>query len=140
MEAIRMYDRRVAMLFEIGIDTSHVTAQATFRQRDMDSLSQTELAVMAAEESGTRADGMTLNTIPADAAQQLTPAAGSAVRTQHPWRTSLTSRSQLCMALTCDCLPPVFVPSVSDNPPIMSSASRSLNRPQRASDLRFRAV
>ncbi|MFD9337629.1 phosphopantetheine-binding protein [Streptomyces sp. NPDC060028] len=71
----RMYDRLVAMLFEIGIDTSHVTAQTTFRQLDMDSLSLTELAVMAAEKSGTRADGMTLDTTLAEAAQQPTPAA-----------------------------------------------------------------
>ncbi|MEV7524365.1 phosphopantetheine-binding protein [Streptomyces sp. NPDC091371] len=70
-----MFDRLVAMLFEIGIDTSHVTAQTTFRQLDMDSLSLTELAVMAAEEADARADGMTLDTTLAQAAAQLTHAA-----------------------------------------------------------------
>lgn len=70
-----MFDKLVAMLFEIGIDTSRVTAQTTFRQLNMDSLSLTELAVMAAEETGTRADAMTLDTTVAEAAQQLAHAA-----------------------------------------------------------------
>jgi acyl carrier protein len=72
-----MFDKLIAMLFEIGIDTSHVTAQTTFRQLEMDSLSLTELAVIAAEETGARADGMTLDTTLAQAAQQLTHTAQS---------------------------------------------------------------
>ncbi|MFJ6798900.1 acyl carrier protein [Streptomyces sp. NPDC091268] len=70
-----MFDKLVAMLFEIGIDTSRVTAQTTFRQLEMDSLSLTELAVIASEETGARADGMTLDTTLTEAAQQLTHAA-----------------------------------------------------------------
>ncbi len=70
-----MFDKLVAMLFEIGIDTSHVTAQTTFRQLEMDSLSLTELAVIAAEGGGAGADGMTLDTTLDEAAQQLAHAA-----------------------------------------------------------------
>ncbi|MFD9516823.1 acyl carrier protein [Streptomyces sp. NPDC059979] len=70
-----MYDRLVAMLLDIGIDTSHATPHTTFRQLEMDSLSLTELAVMAAEESDAPADSMTLDTTLAHAAEQLTYAA-----------------------------------------------------------------
>ncbi|MEU9097333.1 acyl carrier protein [Streptomyces sp. NPDC048361] len=75
METTRMFDRLVAMMFEIGIDTSHISPQTTFRQLDMDSLSLTELVVMATEETYAGADSMTLDTTLAEAAEQLTHAA-----------------------------------------------------------------
>ncbi|GAB2701276.1 acyl carrier protein [Kitasatospora kifunensis] len=68
-----MYDRIVELLFEIGIDTSQASPQATFRELAMDSLSLTELAVMLADEAGPLATGMTLDTTLAEAAAQLAP-------------------------------------------------------------------
>ncbi|MGW6687017.1 acyl carrier protein [Streptomyces sp. NPDC054961] len=67
-----MYDRIVAMLFEIGVDTSQVTPQSTFRDLRMDSLSLTELAVMVSDDTGERASHLTLDTTLAQAVQQLT--------------------------------------------------------------------
>ncbi|MER6316343.1 acyl carrier protein [Streptomyces sp. NPDC001581] len=69
-----MYDRIVALLFEIGVDTSQATPQTTFRELRMDSLSLTELAVMVSDDTGERASTMTLDTTLAQAVQQLTQA------------------------------------------------------------------
>lgn len=73
-----MYDRIVELLFEIGIDTSQATPQATFRQLAMDSLSLTELAVLLTNDVGPVATGLTLDTTLAQAAARLAPHSSTA--------------------------------------------------------------
>ncbi|MFI8275530.1 acyl carrier protein [Streptomyces sp. NPDC085929] len=70
-----MYDRLVALLSEIGIDSSGVTPQSTFRDLEMDSLSMTELAVNAFEATGVLVDSLTLEVTLAEAAEKFAGAA-----------------------------------------------------------------
>ncbi|MEV7441305.1 phosphopantetheine-binding protein [Streptomyces sp. NPDC091204] len=70
-----MYDRLVAMLSDLGIDSSGVTPQSTFRDLLMDSLSMAELAVNALEETGVYVDTLTLDVTLAQAAEAFEAAA-----------------------------------------------------------------
>lgn len=65
-----MYDKLVDLMFQIGIDTSQVTPQTTFRSLEMDSLSMTELAVSVFTETGVLAETMTLDMTLAEAVEQ----------------------------------------------------------------------
>lgn len=65
-----MYDKLVDLMFQIGIDTSQVTPQTTFRALEMDSLSMTELAVNAFTETGVLVETMTLDMTLAEVVEQ----------------------------------------------------------------------
>ncbi|MEV6048349.1 MULTISPECIES: phosphopantetheine-binding protein [Streptomyces] len=65
-----MYDRLVALMFQMGIDTSQVTPQSTFRALEMDSLSMTEVAVSVFNESGVMAENLSLDMTLGEAVEQ----------------------------------------------------------------------
>ncbi|MFI5617893.1 acyl carrier protein [Streptomyces sp. NPDC051567] len=65
-----MYDRLVDLMSQIGIDTSEVTPQTTFRALEMDSLSMTELAISAFNGTGVLAENLTLDMTLAQAVEQ----------------------------------------------------------------------
>ncbi|MEU9194567.1 phosphopantetheine-binding protein [Streptomyces hundungensis] len=70
-----MYDKIIALLAEMGVDTTDVTPDSTFRDLELDSLSMTELAINAFTHTGVLAEGLTLDTTLAEAVRAFSHAA-----------------------------------------------------------------